>query len=264
MDLERIKQNLRLRSGRSKKTRKPPSAIQSGSVLGSAAKTQNGVPDGQVQEPVQPANTNGTAVNGVAAATKADQPTTGGIEKPAYRPDLPHASTASNVKDTSNTSNATYGRSGIERPRQGPSKQPNFPRTMSENDSGGGHAGQLNEDSSSGLDFDLRPPAPRPRPPSTESLSEALFSSGHLNVLLRESAYLARFTAFLTKYRPKYHPALLHYLETQKAIKAVEYANAIAEGMSLSTEKDAEPSAMPRASKAAVLDEGFLRSSDAA
>ncbi|EXJ58985.1 hypothetical protein A1O7_06416 [Cladophialophora yegresii CBS 114405] len=132
---------------------------------------------------------------------------------------------------------------------------------MSENDSG---TGMLNEDSSSNSDFDLRPPPPRPKPPSIETLSESLFSMGHLNTLLRDPHHLTRFTSFLTKYRPQYHPVLLRYLETQKAIKAVEYANAVAEGVPLSSDNDREGSSIPRASVAATLDKVFEEASTAA
>jgi PAS domain S-box-containing protein len=132
---------------------------------------------------------------------------------------------------------------------------------MSESDTG---IGVQNDDSSSALDFDLRPPPPRPKPPSVELLSESLFSSGHLSVLLRDAHYLARFTSFLTKYRPQYHPVLLRYLETQKAIKAVEYANAVAEGVPLSSDTDTQESSVPRASVAAILDKAFEEASTAA
>lgn len=113
---------------------------------------------------------------------------------------------------------------------------------------------EIHSETSDALDFDLRPPPPRPKPPSVESLSDLLFSSGHLDVLLHSPQDLARFTAFLGKYRLQYHPALLKYLETQKAIKAVEYANAVAEGIQPTQDQDSSTSAL---SRAAVLDEVF-------
>ena len=81
-------------------------------------------------------------------------------------------------------------------------------------------------------DFDLRPPPiSRHKPVGIDSLSENLFSSGHLNTILFDPDLFGRFTAFLNRYRPHAAPILVRYLETQKAIKAVEYANAVAESM---------------------------------
>lgn len=79
--------------------------------------------------------------------------------------------------------------------------------------------------------FDLRPPPPN-RPQNTlAGLSEQLFSPGHLRTILHDPALFFRFTSFLNAYRPNIAPVLVRYLETQKAIKAVEYANAIAESV---------------------------------
>ena len=77
-------------------------------------------------------------------------------------------------------------------------------------------------DSSDGADFDLRPPAPRVRPPSLETTADLLLSPNHLNHILHDQHSIARFTAFLSRYKPDYQPLILRYLETQKAIKAVE------------------------------------------
>ena len=64
-----------------------------------------------------------------------------------------------------------------------------------------------------------------------DTLSELIFSAEHLNVILRDPALFMRFTAFLNRYKPSYSPILVRYLEAQKAIKAVEYANALAESL---------------------------------
>ena len=81
-------------------------------------------------------------------------------------------------------------------------------------------------------DFNLRPPPFKERPASIDTLSEHLFSHGHLDTILHDSILFPRFTAFLARYRPNISPVLIRYLETQKAIKAIEYANAVAEGIS--------------------------------
>ena len=77
-------------------------------------------------------------------------------------------------------------------------------------------------------DFDLAAPPPN-RPTSTiDGLSELLFSPKHLRLILCDSAHFLNFTLFLNRYKPHSAPVLIRYLETQKAIKAVEYANAVA------------------------------------
>ena len=81
------------------------------------------------------------------------------------------------------------------------------------------------------MNFDLNPPAPRKPVRMLDALSERLFSDEHLRVILRDPTFFMRFTAFLNRYRPSYSPILVRYLEAQKAIKAVEYANALAESL---------------------------------
>lgn len=78
-------------------------------------------------------------------------------------------------------------------------------------------------------DFDLAPPPPN-RPISTvDGLAGLLFSPKHLRLILGDPSLFLNFTQFLNRYKPHTAPVLIRYLETQKAIKAVEYANAIAE-----------------------------------
>ncbi|OCT52017.1 non-specific serine/threonine protein kinase [Cladophialophora carrionii] len=266
MDLERIKQNLRLRSGRSKKTHKQP-VVRSNATPHVDEVNQKNKPNGEARKSSGPARQPAAGVDqqsipGTSKNSETPQSTSSGAANVAkHRPPLTHASTSSNLKPLVDAQPQRFGKSGMERPRQGPVNELAITRTMSENDTG---TGLLDEDSSSTLDFDLRAPPPRPKPPSIETLSESLFSTGHLNTLLRDAHHLARFTSFLTKYRPQYHPVLLRYLETQKAIKAVEYANAVAEGVPLSSDNDKEGSSIPRASVAATLDKVFEEASTAA
>lgn len=77
--------------------------------------------------------------------------------------------------------------------------------------------------------FDLRPPPPNKSVEFMDILSEQLFSGDHLNVILRDPSLFLRFTAFLNRYRPHSAPVLVRYLEARKAMKAVEYANALAQ-----------------------------------
>ena len=67
---------------------------------------------------------------------------------------------------------------------------------------------------------------------SLEARSEQLFSREHLEILFSDPALLLRFTAFLSTYRPQSVPILIYYLDAIKALKAVKYANAIAEALS--------------------------------
>ena len=80
-----------------------------------------------------------------------------------------------------------------------------------------------------GQNFDLKPPPPRIKVKSIDTLSEQLFSGDHLRVILQDPSFFLRFTAFLNRYRPQCAPTLVRYLESQKAMKAVAYANALAE-----------------------------------
>ncbi|KAL9580651.1 MAG: hypothetical protein Q9212_004370, partial [Teloschistes hypoglaucus] len=78
-------------------------------------------------------------------------------------------------------------------------------------------------------DFDLKPPPPKRSVKFLETHSEQLFSDAHLRTVLEDSTFFMRFTTFLNRYKPSSAPILIRYLEAQKAIKAVEYANALAE-----------------------------------
>ncbi|EXJ77366.1 hypothetical protein A1O3_09592 [Capronia epimyces CBS 606.96] len=264
MDLERIKQNLRLRSGRlKKKSRKPTVQSKASDPHSSQAGSANPParpPTAAVHSPAkkQPAPHNGDTGIALSPITLVDS--AGSLE---HRPDIPRAATGPDLRSDLPDLSSRYGRSGIERPLAGASPQPTrdppaVQRTMSETDTGA-----FQNLGSDVLDFDLRPPPPRCRIPSVESLSESLFSSGHLKTLLRHPGYLARFTSFLAMYQPQSQSVLLNFLEIQKAIKAVEYANAVAQGIApLAIADEDSPSIGP--STAATLDKAFEESSEAA
>lgn len=67
---------------------------------------------------------------------------------------------------------------------------------------------------------------------SLEARSEELFSRQHLEIIFSDPSLLLRFTAFLSTYRPQSVPILIYYLDALKAIRAIKYANAIAEALS--------------------------------
>ena len=87
--------------------------------------------------------------------------------------------------------------------------------------------------SDNALNFDLKPPPPNTKVKHIDTLCERLFSGEHLRVILKDPTFFLRFTAFLNRYKPKAAPVLVSYLEAQKALKAIEYANALAESLRL-------------------------------
>jgi hypothetical protein len=66
---------------------------------------------------------------------------------------------------------------------------------------------------------------------SLEARSEQLFSKEHLQAIFRDTASLLRFTSFLSVARPNSVPVLIHYLDALKALRAINYANAVAEAL---------------------------------
>ncbi|KAK3174401.1 hypothetical protein OEA41_001647 [Lepraria neglecta] len=81
--------------------------------------------------------------------------------------------------------------------------------------------------------FDLvAPPEGDSHAFSLEHRSEQLFSRGHLEIIFSHPSSLLRFTAFLSTHRPQAVPILIYYLDALKALKAIKYANAIAEALS--------------------------------
>ena len=66
---------------------------------------------------------------------------------------------------------------------------------------------------------------------SLENQSLALFSKEHLQVIFADPGYLFKFTSFLGMHRPQSVPILVHYLDSLKSLRAINYANAICEGL---------------------------------
>lgn len=66
---------------------------------------------------------------------------------------------------------------------------------------------------------------------SLERRSEQLFSREHLEEIFAEPIWMLRFTSFLSKSRPQAIPLLIYYLDSLKALKAINYANAVAEAL---------------------------------
>lgn len=64
-----------------------------------------------------------------------------------------------------------------------------------------------------------------------EKQADLLLSDDHLNAIFGDSKLLLRFTGFLNSHRPQSIPLLIYYLDALKAIRAIKYANAIAEAL---------------------------------
>ncbi|KAK9419774.1 putative PAC domain-containing protein [Seiridium unicorne] len=76
--------------------------------------------------------------------------------------------------------------------------------------------------------FDLVVPAHAPgKQYSLETQSELLFSAKHLEVIFEDPVLLQRFTNYIYQQRPESVPILQYYMDTLKALKAIEYANSV-------------------------------------
>lgn len=62
---------------------------------------------------------------------------------------------------------------------------------------------------------------------SLERQADLMFCSEHMQVILNNPRYLARFREFLTQERPASFSTLTYYLNASKALKAIQYANAL-------------------------------------
>ena len=97
--------------------------------------------------------------------------------------------------------------------------------------------------------YDLKPPPPAVNHDNIEALAGRLYSADHLDIILRDQNAGPRFMRFLDEFKPQHATTLKHYLETKKAITAIEYANAIANQVPISEGESPHI--------AATLDEGF-------
>ena len=66
---------------------------------------------------------------------------------------------------------------------------------------------------------------------SLEKRSEQLFSRDHLQAIFDDPLLLSKFTSFISSKRPQSMLHLSYYLETQKALRAIKYANALVDAL---------------------------------
>lgn len=98
--------------------------------------------------------------------------------------------------------------------------------------------------------YDLSPPPPTNTDRRAEIIAGRLFSVEHLNIILKDNVQLQRFTTFLMRYRAHCVPTLVRYLDSQKALRAIQYANALADQIT-------QHPSWPSKASAATLDPHF-------
>lgn len=64
-----------------------------------------------------------------------------------------------------------------------------------------------------------------------ERRADQLFGAEHLHTIFDDPRLLLRFTGYLNSHRPRSIPILIYYLDALKALRAINYANAIAEAL---------------------------------
>lgn len=82
--------------------------------------------------------------------------------------------------------------------------------------------------------FDLVEPAQQPEDVGVYALEKQalqLLSHQHLSAIFASSKLLLKFTGFLNSHRPQSIPLLIYYLDALKALRAIKYANAVAEAL---------------------------------
>lgn len=76
--------------------------------------------------------------------------------------------------------------------------------------------------------FDLQAPESTVSHVKVEDVMRRLFSREHLHFILGDHVLFYRFSSFLNRFKPQMVPTLIRYLEMRKAMKSIEYANAVA------------------------------------
>lgn len=94
----------------------------------------------------------------------------------------------------------------------------------------GDHLEPLIEDDPASFDLVL-PTDGVHKPFQLEDRSELMFSREHLQAIFDDTSLLLQFTNFLSTKRPNSIPLLVYYLDALKALRAINYANAVAEAL---------------------------------
>ncbi|PSK57778.1 Phototropin-2 [Elsinoe australis] len=81
------------------------------------------------------------------------------------------------------------------------------------------------------FDLIVSPPEENPGEYQLEARADQLFSQEHLKQIFADPKLLLHFSSFLNSHRPKSVRLLVYYLDSIKAINAIEYANGITEAL---------------------------------
>ncbi|KAJ9615748.1 hypothetical protein H2200_001825 [Cladophialophora chaetospira] len=105
-----------------------------------------------------------------------------------------------------------------------------LPRLQANGQDNGDNLEPIFEDDPASFNL-ISPPPAESESFSLESQTQALFSKAHLQVIFANPDYLFKFTSFLGAHRPQSVPILVHYLDSLKSLRAINYANAICDGL---------------------------------
>lgn len=95
----------------------------------------------------------------------------------------------------------------------------------------GEHLEPLIEDDPASFDLVLPADGDEGHKFQLEDRSEMMFSREHLLEIFKDTTLLLRFTNFLSARRPRSIALLVYYLDALKALRAIKYANAVAEAL---------------------------------
>jgi len=87
------------------------------------------------------------------------------------------------------------------------------------------------EDDPGNFDLLAAPPEEATGVYPLEKRSEQLMSKEHLRLIFQDPKLLLQFTGFLNSHRPRSVRTLVYYLDSLKALRAIDYANAISEAL---------------------------------
>ncbi|KAF2448023.1 hypothetical protein P171DRAFT_510568 [Karstenula rhodostoma CBS 690.94] len=107
--------------------------------------------------------------------------------------------------------------------------------------------------------YDLNPPPPSVSDANAEYIASRLFSADHIRVILKDTQQSRRFRSFLERYHPESAVTLVRYLESQKALAAIRYANSLANLVSATRSPQSQKPSRSSSvmSEAAVVDTQF-------
>lgn len=94
-----------------------------------------------------------------------------------------------------------------------------------------------------------------------EERAQLLLGAKHLLAMLEVPKLLLRFTGFLNSHRPDSIPILVYYFDTLKALRAIDYANSIADSLT-ANEDPGGPDSTSMRTQNAILEEKARRALD--